>query len=87
MTITEGIRHRLRAGQDPETIAMELGVTINRVRVIRWEMRHPEYRRTYMQRWRECNPGAEKRRAVEKLIRASQERRGKYAERVQQAIG
>ena len=79
MTITDGIRHRLRAGQDPATIALELGVTINRVHVVRWQMRHPEkkaeYARAYWHRNKERLQAIEKERKRAHKTRLDEQRK------------
>jgi len=86
MTLTDGIRKRLKAGQTVEQIVIELGVPACIVRKIRWEMCHPDYKRIYMRRWRELNPQYEKRRALQRLIKSYQLCRGRIEERLQRVI-
>jgi len=86
MTLTEKIRRRLKSGQSVAEIAVQLGVPACIVRKIRWEMRHPDYKRIYMRRWRELNPQYEKRRALQRLIKSYQLCRGRIEERLQRVI-
>lgn len=52
MSTTDHIRTMLRAGADPETIAIEVGCTKHRVMVVRWHMRNPGRKSELARDWR-----------------------------------
>src|SRR5690554_3221497 len=85
MTLTDGIRKRLKAGQTVEQIVIELGVPARAVRKIQWELRNPDYKKIYMRHWR-ARSGADKRYALRRALEKWNERQIEHAERVMSAI-
>lgn len=79
MSTAERIRRLLKAGQTPEQIASELGVTRQRVHVVRWHMRHPgaktHYSRTYRARNYDAVRKRERARERERQQAAREEKR------------
>lgn len=85
MTLTDGIRKRLKAGQTVAQIVIELGVPARAVRKIQWELRNPDYKKIYMRHWR-ARSGADKRYALRRALEKWNERQIEHAERVMSAM-
>lgn len=90
MTRTEHIRQLLAAGRSVADIAEIVNVTVQRVRIVRWLMRNPDYKRTWARRNREINREREaarrQRREVRRLIAAEQARAARQEEQAQAVI-